>query len=76
MKPQSVLSMYSYGATTGVIGSSCVIIFEIFKLNSIPLLVDIGDRIDVVPIDQGYTIDKGLNKFLAENRLSFMQSLL
>ena len=40
MKNQTLMSLYSYGATSGVI-------------------VDIGDRTDVIPVDQGYVIDKG-----------------
>lgn len=43
MKPQPYLSMFSYGATSGVI-------------------VDIGDRIDVVPLDQGYVFEKGISQ--------------
>ena len=41
MKHQALLSMFSYGATTGVI-------------------VDIGDRMDIIPLDSGYVIDKGI----------------
>lgn len=43
MKHQALLSMYSYGATTGVI-------------------VDIGDRLDIIPLDSGYIIEKGVSK--------------
>lgn len=43
MKHQALLSMYSYGATTGVV-------------------VDIGDRLDIVPLDSGYVIEKGVSK--------------
>eukprot|EP00055_Hartaetosiga_balthica_P011850 m.55448 g.55448 ORF g.55448 m.55448 type:complete len:1814 (-) comp7754_c3_seq1:283-5724(-) len=43
MKHQSLLSMYSYGATTGVI-------------------VDIGERCDVIPLDSGYVIERGVSK--------------
>ena len=59
MKPQSILSMYAYGATTGVVG-----IITYMKTYHLPSCsaVDIGDRLDVVPIDQGYVIDKGVTK--------------
>jgi actin-related protein len=43
MKSQSLLSMYSYNATTGII-------------------VDIGDRLDIIPLDSGYVIEKGVTK--------------
>lgn len=43
MKPQALLSMFSYGATTGVI-------------------VDIGQRCDVIPLDSGYMIERGVGK--------------
>ena len=43
MKSQSLLSMYSYNATTGII-------------------VDIGDRLDIIPLDSGYVIEKGVSK--------------
>lgn len=42
MKNQTLMSLYSYGATSGVI-------------------VDIGDRTDIVPVDQGYVIEKGIS---------------
>ena len=44
MKPQPLLAMYSYGATTGVI-------------------VDIGERLDVIPLNQGYLFPKGVTHY-------------
>ena len=40
---QSILSLYSYGATSGIV-------------------VDIGDRTDIVPIVDGYKIESGVTK--------------
>ena len=40
---QSILSLYSYGATSGIV-------------------VDIGDRTDIVPIVDGYKIESGITK--------------
>lgn len=40
---QSILSLYSYGATSGII-------------------VDIGDRTDIIPIADGYKIESGVTK--------------
>ena len=43
IKPQPILAMYSYGATTGVV-------------------VDIGERLDIFPMDSGYLFEKGVSK--------------
>lgn len=43
IKPQPLLAMYSYGATTGVV-------------------VDIGERLDIFPLDSGYMFEKGVSK--------------
>jgi len=43
LQEQHILSLYSYGATTGII-------------------VDIGDRTDIVPIVDGFKIDSGATK--------------
>ena len=43
LQEQHILSLYSYGATTGIV-------------------VDIGDRTDIVPIVDGFKIDAGITK--------------
>lgn len=43
IRPQSLLAMYSYGATTGVI-------------------VDVGERLDVVPVESGYVFEQGITR--------------
>eukprot|EP00118_Oscarella_pearsei_P001325 m.7147 g.7147 ORF g.7147 m.7147 type:complete len:1672 (+) comp17893_c0_seq1:82-5097(+) len=43
LQEQSILSMYSYHETTGVV-------------------VDIGERVDVVPVDQGFVVGAGVSR--------------
>ena len=43
IKPQPILAMYAYGATTGVV-------------------VDVGERLDIFPMDSGYLFEKGASK--------------